>query len=499
MNCLQFAKPIGSGDALYVRLYSKLEKAIRDGEFPPGSKLPPERQLAEQLQLSRTTVTSAYRELEAKGLVRGYVGRGTYVCALPEPADTPFAWRGKMSSISLRLSASPGRMAIRSADPRVISFALGCPAVELFPVEEFRQIQSAILNTRAAEAFGPCAVEGQPALRKAIAREHGVREQQVLVTAGSQQGIDLMARCLIDPGDRVIVERPGYSIAFQTFRAAGARLIGWDALRSDVDELEELVLRYQPKFIFTTPSFQNPTGRILSLRQRRDLLELAVRYRIPVVEDEPYCDLYFDAPPPPSLASLDGRGVVIHLRTYSKVLAPGLRLGYVIAPESVVELLALAKERATICTAGLEQLAVAEMLESGLLAQHTKRLRQEHKQRRDAMVSALRGAIPGDKMRFSVPTGGLYLWCELLRGPSSSELYGAALKRGVALSPGDLFYPDFAGERQIRLCFAGSSTTRIREGVERLRSVLADIFQNSEGNRRAETFAAQPIAAAAAG
>jgi len=463
----------GSSDALYLRLQADLEKAIREGRFVLGSKLPPERELAEQLHVSRTTVTNAYRELEAKGLVRGYVGRGTYVCALPQPSNVPFAWRGKMSKASLRLSASPSTVVNRlSVDPKLISFALGCPALENFPAEEYQRIERSILCRRSIEAMGLGAVTGQPALRQAIAKEHSARADQVLVVAGSQQGLDLLARCLIDPGDHVIVDSPGYFVAFQTFQAAGARLIGWDALRSDLDELENLILRYKPKFICTTPSFQNPTGRTLSLSQRKDLVQLATRYRIPLIEDDAYRELYFDAPPPPSLRALDDHGVVMHVGTFSKVLAPGLRLGYIIAPENVVELLALTKHRAACFTAGLEQLVVAEMLGSGILAGHAQQLRHEHRIRRDAMIFALRQAFPKTRFNFSAPGGGLYLWCQLSDGLTGVDLNDLAIAQGVVFAPGEFFYPEVGGEREIRLCFTGSTGPKIRDGVERLRNAF---------------------------
>lgn len=459
--------------ALYLRLQSDLEKSIREGKFALGSKLPPERALALKLRISRTTVTNAYRELEAKGLVRGYVGRGTYVCALPEPADVPFAWRGKMSATSLRLSGSQSAAVSREAvNPKLISFSFGCPALEIFPAEEFQQITRSIMARRSAEALGLGSVTGQPALRDAVAKEHGVRPDQVLVVAGSQEGIDLLARCLIDPGDHVIVETPGYFIAFQSFQAAGARLIGWDAGRADMDELENLILRYHPKFICTTATFQNPTSRTLTLSQRKDLIDLATRYRVPLIDDEPYRELYFDSPPPQTLHALDEHGVVIHLGTFSKMLAPGLRLGYVVAPENVIELLAIAKHRAASFTPGLEQLVVAEMMRSGLLPSHLARLRQEHRVRRDAMVEALRQAFTKSEVRFAAPAGGLYLWCRTEIGVNGSRLNDLAMQHGVVFTPGSFFHPDTGGDDEFRLCFGGSSPAKIREGVARLKSAF---------------------------
>ena len=473
MSTNGWLRPNGSSHALYLRLQSNLEAAIRKGDLKPGTRLPAERQLAEELNVSRTTVMNAYRELEARGLVRGYVGRGTYVCAVPEPTNVPFAWRGKMSEASLRLSTvQRSVITADSVDPKLISFALGCPALDKFPAEAYRQITRLILSSRLGEALGVGPVAGQPALRRAIAKSHSVRPDEVLVVAGSQQGLDLLARSLVDPGDHVIVDSPGYFVAFQTFQAAGARLIGWNAMRSDMDELEDMILRYQPKFIYTSPSFHNPTGRTLSLAQRKDLIRLAVRYRVPVIEDEAYRHLHFDSPAPPSLRELDDRGVVIHLSTFSKILAPGLRLGYIVAPESVVELLALSKERAACFTAGLEQLVVAEMLESGLLASHVQSLRQEHRVRRDAMVDALRKAFTRTQLNFSVPAGGLYLWCRLPGGPTAVMLNEAARAQGVVFTPGDFFYADLSGEQEMRLCFSATTPSKIREGVESLKNAF---------------------------
>jgi DNA-binding transcriptional MocR family regulator len=459
--------------ALYLRLQSDLENSIREGRFALGSKLPPERRLAVKLRVSRTTVTNAYRELEAKGLVRGYVGRGTYVCALPEPANVPFAWRGKMSATSLRLSASQSVAVGRDAvNPKLISFSLGCPALELFPAEEYQRIARSILARQSFDAMGLGSVAGQPVLREAIGREHNVGPEQVMVVAGAQEGIDLLARCLIDPGDHVIVEKPGYFVAFQSFLAVGARLIGWDSARADMDGLESLILRYKPKFICTTATFQNPTSRTLSLSQRKDLIHLATRYRIPLIDDEPYRELYFDSPPPQTLHALDERGVVIHLGTYSKVLAPGLRLGYVVAPENVIELLAIAKHRAASFTPGLEQLVLAELIGSGLLASHLVRLRREHRARRGVMAEALRQAFTKFQLNFSVPSGGLYLWCRLGGEMSGVKLNELAVAQGVVFTPGSFFYPGDGCDRELRLCFAGSNVTKIRDGIERLKKAF---------------------------
>ena len=214
--------------------------------------------------------------------------------------------------------------------------------------------------------------------------------------AGAQQGLDLLARCLIDPGDAVIIDRPGYLGALQTFRNAGARLVGWDIARADPDELEELLLRYRPKLIYTNPTHHNPTGITLSIRTRRELLELAARYRVPIVEDDTYRELALTGPPPPpSLFKLDeAHTVVIRINSFSKMLAPGLRLGWISAVRPIIEQLALIKQQVDPHTQNLSQLVVCELVEQGVLDAHLSTLKTEHRRRRDAMVQALRQHVP---------------------------------------------------------------------------------------------------------
>ncbi|MCA1555776.1 MAG: PLP-dependent aminotransferase family protein, partial [Acidobacteria bacterium] len=270
--------------ALYSQLVEALESAIERDELTAGTRLPSERALAGQLKLSRTTVAGAYRELESRGLLRSHVGRGTFVCARPEPADAPFAWRGKVSAFA-QLNADPAlrNLHLDTLNSRLISFAAGIPAIECFPLKEYRRIMEGVLKDQSDAVLGLGPTEGQAPLRQAIAARTETRAERVLILSGSQQGLDLIARCLLDAGDTVVLDRPGYVGAIQTFRAAGAKLVGWDTMRGDLDELEDLILRYRPKFLYTNPTFQNPTGKVFTLRERRELLRLAVRYRIPII------------------------------------------------------------------------------------------------------------------------------------------------------------------------------------------------------------------------
>jgi len=457
------------GAQLYLQLADRLATAIECDDAAVGERLPAERELAAQLGVSRTTVAAAYRELEARGLVRAHVGRGTYVCAEIEEAGIPFSWRGKLTP-SAASAADPAMVDLLrwSSDPNLISFAAGAPALDRFPQETFNEISQLIMQRHGLAVLGHGPGEGQPLLRHAIARRHGVRAEQVLVLSGSQQGLDLIARCLLERGDVVLLDRPGYLGAIHAFRAAGATLVGWDAVRADVAELEDLILRHRPKLLYTTPTFQNPTGRTLGIGQRKDLLALAGRYRLPIVEDDPYRELYFAAPPPPALHDLDSHGTVIRLGTFSKSFAPGLRLGWLVAAPAIVEQLAVVKLRSDLNTPNLTQLVLEEFLSSGQFDRHVELLRGEHARRAALLTAGLTKHLAAGALRARRPAGGMYLWCRLPDGQCARSLLHAGIAAGVAFAPGELFYADVAGGDRLRLCFASVAAEQIEEGARRL-------------------------------
>jgi len=458
---------------LYSHLVSLLESAIARGDLPSGARLPPERALASRLRISRTTVVSAYRELESKGLLRGFVGRGTFVCAAPDVTGTPFAWRGKIAAAALRSSDSTLRDTIRhSSDARLLSMAAGEPAIDCFPNARFQQAVEYALRRDASAVWRHGPTEGQPALRDAIAERFNMPAESVLILAGAQQGLDLLARCLVDPGDAVIIDRPGYLGAIQSFRAAGAKLIGWDVLQADIDELEDLLVRYRPKLIYTNPTFQNPTGVTMPVRTRRELLKLAARYRVPIVEDATYGELYFSDAPPPSLRDLDTSNIVIYLNSFSKMMAPGLRLGWLSAARSIIDQIAIIKQRMDPHTQNLVQFAVARLIRDGSFDAHLQTLRSEHARRCAQMIAGIQRYVPPGAMRFARPHGGLYLWCRLAGRLESTELLERALAAGVAFVAGPAFYPDPAGESELRLCFSSVLPASIDDAVRRFAGSL---------------------------
>jgi DNA-binding transcriptional MocR family regulator len=466
----------------YKRLVELVDRAVSRSDLPSGFQLPPERDLAAALRVSRATVVAAYRELEARGIVRAYVGRGTFVCARPDPGSAPFAWRGKVSAAALQSDDATVRdLVANAANPSLTSFAAGTPALECFPVAEFRRAIDAILTREPAAALKLGPTEGQPRFRSIIAERFGGQPENILVLAGAQQGLDLLARCLVDPGDAVIVDRPGYLGAISSFRCAGARLIGWDIQSADLDELEELMLRYRPKVMYLTPTHQNPTGFTLPIRARRELIDLAERYRVPIIEDDTYRELSLTTPPPPSLYELDElNSVVIHLNSFAKMLAPGLRLGWISAVPAIVEQLALIKQRVDPHTQNLSQLAVAELIETGAFDRHLGHLRGEHRRRRDAMVKALRLSVDADRLRFAVPDGGLYLWCRLPPTVRAKEVQRESFRDRVVFVPGEAFYVDRGGAHELRVCFTAQPAERATDAARALARSIAAIERKAE-------------------
>lgn len=487
MTALALPAPLDPAAArpLYLQLTDALAAAVAVGDLRPGARLPSERELADQLGLSRTTVVNAYRELAARGLVRGHVGRGTFVCADPTPTDAPFAWRGKVALGAQRTLDQTIRTIVRAAPGTdSVSFAAGTTALDRFPLDDYRALSDAILRRDPAAALGLGPSEGQPALRRALAARLGARPEQILVLAGAQQGIDLVARCLLDPGDAVVMDRPGYLGAIQLFRAAGAAIVGWHSEGGALDELEDLILRYRPKLLYTNATYQNPTGAILPLATRRDLLDLAARYHLPILEDEPYRDLHFAAPPPPALRDLDEHGLVIGLGTFSKTFAPGLRLGWLAAPEAIVEQLALIKGRSDVFCAGLPQLALAELLTTRRYDAHLAMLRAEHALRHRAMLAALDELTPPGAITARPVAGGLYLWCRLGHGLAARDVLEAAAPLGVRFVDGERFYADGGGRHELRLCFTGVPPAGIAEGVRRLAAAIAAVAAHPPAARR---------------
>ena len=460
---------------LTSRVVQRVLTAAQRGEYRASERLPSERDLAEELAVSRNTVTAAYTELEQRGILRRIQGKGAYLCALPALEES-FSWSGKVSRFANSLDEPVLELlARRCADEIAYPFSAGTPSLEVFSKEMYAASVTRVLEAAIPAALAVAPTEGQWPLRVAIGSWLGLSPQNIMITAGAQEGIDLIARCLIEPSDTVVVDAPTYPGALQSFLSAGARLLPWGTDWS-LGQLEDLLLRYRPKLIFTMPTFHNPTGRVMSLKTRTGLLNLARQYRVPVVEDDVYGRTYFGKHPmPESLYRLDEHSQVINVSTFSKMLAPGLRIGWLTAPLYMVKQLSLIKMRSNLFTGGLNQLVLADLIGSGHLEDHLQRLRAHHRELCDAAVTALQPSLRQGLLRCRVPAGSLYLWCKILLPLDTDHLFAALEANGVSVAPGLAFEPDRKGRSSshFRLCFTAVPRARLVEGIEIVNRTLA--------------------------
>src|SRR5262245_41884106 len=368
------------------------ERLISQRLLAPGVKLPATRELARELSVNRTTVAVAYEDLVAGGWARAHVGQGTFVAEqIPAAAEAPrpplprFDWTGSLSKSAQVIAADARRRLSYSQVPRpapgVISFAGGMPDASLFPTDGFRRVLNRVIRDEGRELLQYYPARGYPPLREHLAGyllRFGleVRPDEILIVNGSQQGFDLVARTLLDPGDFVAIEQPSYPRAMRVFRAYGAQLLPVPIVGGgiNVEYLERLLERQSPKMVYCQPSAHNPTGLSMSAGARQRLLEVAARHRLPVVEDGFDGTIYYGDRPPAPLKALDASGLVIYIGTFSKILFPGLRLGWIVAAPDLIERLELAKDLADIHTSPILQAAVFHFCRQRLLDRHQARV-----------------------------------------------------------------------------------------------------------------------------
>ena len=386
-------------------------------------------------------------------------------------------------------SSALGDLLAAASTPGVISLAGGLPAAELFPMEAFRDVLNAIMaspDASSALQYGP--TEGYPPLRSFIAERMSrlgavISVEEVLVTTGSQQGLDLVGKLFIDPGSVVALEDPSYVGGLQAFSSYHARYLAvpTDEHGMQVELLEEMLPRFvpRPRLIYVLPNFQNPSGGTLSLARRYRLLELSYRYGIPILEDDPYWELRYEGEHLPSLKSLDTEGSVIYLGTFSKTLAPGLRLGWAVAPREVVERLSRAKQGADLHTDSLAQRVVYEICRADILGRHVEAVKLVYRERRDTMLRALERQLPAGSA-CSRPQGGLFLWACLPGGIDTAAMLPDAVREGVAYVPGAAFHPNADRHNSLRLNFSNPTVPEIEEAIGRLGRVLGRWCQQAD-------------------
>ncbi|HQD14679.1 MAG TPA: PLP-dependent aminotransferase family protein [Ottowia sp.] len=366
--------------------------------------------------------------------------------------------------------------------PGILNFAGGLPSPETFPVDAMRAACARVLaedSPVARPSLQYAASEGLPELRQWVAAELGrqgarVAPEQVLITTGSQQGLDLLAKVLLDAGSRVLVETPTYLGALQAFAPMQPR---FDSVTSDEGGLtaqglrEKLQNEERPRFVYLLPNFQNPSGRMQDEARRQQLIAVCREHGLPIVEDNPYGELWYDAPPPAPLLARWPEGV-LYLGSFSKILAPGLRLGYVIAPPGLYPKLLQAKQAADLHTPGFNQRVVAEVIRDGFLDRHVPTIRARYKVQRDAMLAALARELGPAGAEWTRPRGGMFVWVRLPEGLDAQALLPAAVEAGMAFVPGAPFFAGQPDPRTLRLSFVTSTLEQIDAGMAALGRVV---------------------------
>lgn len=403
-----------------------------------------------------------------------------------------------ISSVKKYLSVS-GKSMKRSAireilkllqKPGMISFAGGLPAPETFPVDDLKEIVAEVMEKHGPESLQYSTTEGDPALRKALVERHrnsglNISLENLIITTGSQQALDLLAKILIDPGDYVICGLPSYLGGLNAFSVYGAKLKGipLDNQGMMPGELEETVshlrqLGKKIKFIYIIPDFQNPAGITVPESRRLKIIEIAEKYDLLVIEDSPYREIRFEGDPQKMMCELDTTGRVISLCTFSKILSPGFRVGWVIGNADIIDRLVMAKQTADLCTSAFVQKIIARYIEKGLLDINLKKTIALYGERRNYMIECLRKYMPAN-VSWTEPQGGLFLFVTLPAGTDSDHILKKSIEQNVAFVSGSSFFCNDSGRNTMRLNFSFSPPPDIREGIRRLASVISEEIKDS--------------------
>ena len=457
---------------IYRQLADAIQLAMDKGALLHGDRLPPTRELAGLLGLNRTTVSAAYALLEQAGSLQGVVGRGSFVVRSSATTPAELDWETLLGPVYADAAASP--------EP-AYNFANSKPAEECFPMAEFRRLAKEVIDSpEASELLQLGSPYGYAPLRRYLSHESaasgiGRANDDLIVTNGCQQALDLIARILVEENTPVLVEDPAYHGLLRVFARARAQLLPVPVSASglNLQVLEHLAAQHRPRLLVLTPDFQNPTGITLPLEQRRAILGLAARFGIAVVEIAIYRDLRYRGAAPPSLKQLDETGNVISIGSYSKIAFPGLRVGWVTAPRPVVARLAEAKQTADLHSDQLSQAVLLRFAESGELLRHIEQTRKVGAERLQSALDACGRALPAGT-RYSRPEGGMNLWVELPLPLTAETLLNAARERGVAFLPGNYFSHKDAHRRSFRLSFGGLSPKEITAGMRILGAVAAE-------------------------
>lgn len=473
---------------LYRQLQRQLRARILGGALAAGQRLPATRELAQELGVNRATVSSAYALLEEEGLIHGHVGRGSFVAGnRPETSDNKHLssvdWNAlgnqEAGFSSAGTAPAPSRPALVSSAASEISFATSRPLAGLFPIEEFRECCQEVLGEEVAQTVlqlgSPLGYAPLRQFLMEMAEQRGIgrANDDILITNGCQQAIDLIARVLLREGETVVVEEPLYPGLKAALMQAGARLVSVPVNEHGVDAaaFERTLEQERPRLAALTPNFQNPTGATLSRESREQVLAAARRFGVVLIENDLYGDLRYRGEALPAIKALDAQGDTVLLGSFSKVAFPGLRVGWVIAPRPLIRRLAVVKQATDLHTDQLSQAVLLRFAESGRLARHLERVLEAGLEQLDAAVAGCRRYLPTGS-QWTVPDGGLNLWVRLPESLNANALLSTAQMRGVSYLPARYFSVNRSEDNAFRLSFGGLTPEEIGRGLE----VLGELF-----------------------
>jgi len=483
---------------LYIQIRNQIRERIVTGALKVGERLEPSRELAKQLGVHRTTVGNAYADLEAEGLIQGTVGRGTFVSPFASTLSAPkaasarpshdFFWDGFFAHE--QGDDSLGRLMASAFRPGVISFAVTHGSAELSAVDLVRRATDAVLRREGAKILQYGSSEGYVPLKRYLQnrlRRDGIPVEldEILITNGCQQSLDLVRRSLVSAGDSVACENPTYTGLWNVFESTGVRLIGIPVGLEgmDLDFLSAVLEQNKLKMVLASPNFQNPTGQTMPLEARKRLLALAARSQVPVVEDDIYGALRYRGRELPPLKSLDKNGLVIYLNSFSKVGFPGLRVGWVVAVRRVIEHLRWAKQRADLHTNLLGQAVLEELGRRGWLDKLLRRTRKVYERKLGVLRRAAERYFPPDATCL-YPEGGMSVWVELQPRLDAADLLVKSQERGVIFAPARYFYFQEARHNAFRLCFTHVTDEQIEKGIGILGELLRVETRKGKAGRR---------------
>ncbi len=472
---------------IYLQIADHITTLAGSGQLPAGFRLPPSRQLAEQLQVHRSTIVNSYEELKARGVIDAMQGSGSFIAdglaVIQRPLQSMMPINDEPEEVVRML------WSVNRADG-VISLALGLPADELMPIEMYEAARSRALRRDRAAALNYEDPSGYEPLKRAIAAEMGKRgavvdPADVIVTIGAQEALNLTARALATAGDTVLTEAPGFFLYTMSMKRMGYRVLGysieqdgpdWDTLagalrQTTVGGQDEVWAR--PRFVMASPDNQNPTGSHWSMSERYRFVKAMNELDLQIIEDATYSDLSYDAPATVPLVALDPD--VIHIGTFSKSMMPALRIGWVVARGALREQLITLRNIACGSAYGLAQRAMAELLTTGQYDEHLQRVRAEYRVRRDALCDALTEYMPPE-VTFARPAGGYYVWLNLPESVPSGLLFKRSLERGIAVAPASVFFPA-AATNSIRLSFARYNADTLRYAAKRLGELVKSLMR----------------------